>query len=325
MKAAKPYTPKPKRDPRVGEMFWHGVYLSVLVGLLAGAALWGFLLLGGAPLVADRARAMATLISCALFGAAALCAWGWGRRGLELSGEALVNAAAPRVAWLVWAFTPESDEYDRAEETDRAGRRLVRGLLALPVGVPLMIAFATARKARPFAPGALWGLSALGAGMWILLAVAGWQRLMPQPAPLVEPVEPSVVERAEADQAQAEMDSALELAVARARRAKAQGNKGQAMRYLEDALRSASIDGRSVRHVQLHRNLAWLYAEGGNPAGAMVMFRMVLELADPGSDEQREAEAALKRLAFRSGLSASPASSPSQVLAEDRDEEAAGE
>lgn len=313
-----PYRPRPKRDPQVPQLFWQGVYHALVVGLLAGLGVWAFLLLGGAPLAPDPNRAVLTLAAWGLFAAAAVCAWVWGYRGLRMVGEDLVEAVGYHLEWLVWPFVPEGDVPDRGRRVEARAQGLARAVMAAPAGIPVMVALAAGGKVRPINPSALGMLTFLGAVMWLLMAGTVWQwAVVRSPGPPAPTVAGASETRAEAMRRSAELDSRLQLAVARAKRAKADGDLMAATDILEQALRDAEAEGRSVAHLQLHWHLAWLYAARGNTDGAMVMFQTVLDLAEPDSEEHREARAALRRLAARTGAEAALHEPHSQLLEED--------
>ena len=313
-----PYRPRPKRDPEVSQLFWQGVYHALVVGLLAGLGLWAFLLLGGAPLASDPNRAVLTLAAWGLFAAAAVCSSVWGHRGLRMVGADLVAAVGYQVEWLVRPFVPEGDVPDRARRVEATAQGLARMILAAPAGIPIMVALAAGGRVRAVNPGALGMLAFLGAVMWVLLAGTVWQWAVVKGAgPRAAPVVSATESRAETMRRSAALDSRLQLAVARAKRAKAEGDMATATDILEQALRDAEAEGRSVAHLQLHWQLAWLYAERGNTDGAMVMFQTVLDLAAPDSEEHEEALAALRRLAARAGAGAALHEPHSRVLEED--------
>lgn len=315
---ASPYRPRPKRDPEVPGLFWQGVYHALVVGLLAGLGVWAFLLLGGAPLASDPQRAVLTLAAWGLFAAAAVCSWVWGHRGLRMVGADLVAAVGCHLEWLVRPFVPEGDTPDRGRRVEARAQDLARAVMAVPVGVPIMVALAAGGRVRAINPGALGMLAFLGAVMWLLLAGTTWQWAVARnAAPRATPAVSAAQARGETMRRSAELDSSLQLAVARAKRVKAEGDLATATDILEQALRDAEAQGRSVAHLQLHWHLAWLYAARGNTDGAMVMFRTVLDLADPDSEEYREARAALGRLASRAGAGAALEEPHSQVLEED--------
>lgn len=305
MATARPYHPKTKRDPLVGEVFWEGVYYGLACGLLAGGGVWVFVMLGGAPVAASRGHAALTLAGCGLFGLLAVSSWVWGARGLELTAPGLVTAAGLRLEWLLWPFIPESADQDRGERVGAAARRLARALLALPAGLAVMIALGASGQVRPLRGGPLAALSALALILWLGVAVQGAHALLgPRrvPAPARPAVDLAAAERLRQERVAAETDSALQLAVAKAKRAKARGEDLLAISTLETALNDAHIEGRSVAHLELHRQLGWLYARQGNVPLAAVMFETVLRLAEPGSPQAREATATLARLHDRAAV-----------------------
>jgi hypothetical protein len=321
------YRPKVRRDPQVTHLFWQGVYYGIVVGLLAGAGLWGFLLLGGAgpALAADRGRTLLTLVSCGVFGGGLICVWVWGYQALLLTGPEIVATFGDRLGSLVGLFFRDEEVEDRELRVAAASQDLARGLLALPAGLPLMVVLGFRGKLAQLATLPLGLLSGLSAVAWVLLIAAGWQWLLfVKPKEPPKPPVPSPQERLDTARQEAEMDSALQLAVAKAHRARAAGDPDKAIKILEEALRDADLQGRSVAHLQLHRLLGWLYAKQGNVDGAMVMFQTVTRLAPPDSPEMQEAQAALERLTRKaeaaSGVSSAPV--PTKVL--DQDAEPAG-
>ena len=139
----------------------------------------------------------------------------------------------------------------------------------------------------------LSGSFALGAGLWaVLLAIGKLWLLPPAPPPPPAPTGPTPAQVEHARQADAELDSSLQLAVSRARRAKDEGRTDDAIDILQQALREAGATGRSVAHVQVHWLLGWLYADRGDRGAAMAMFRSVAELSEPGSQYYEQASAA---------------------------------
>jgi len=320
-----PYRPRRKRDPRVAAIFWEGIYLALLVGLLAGAALWAFLVMGGAPFADSRARAVATLTACAGLGALFSCAWGWGRRALGTLAPDWVADVGARLEWLVWPFVMESqdEQYDRGEAVAQIAQTMATAILSPMLGLSLMTAVGASGKLRAFSRGALTALGVLGAAIWIVLAVALWHWLFPPVAAQIveDPAAPELVVTGDPDPVSndANYDSNLELAVARAKMAKANGEQDRAVQILEQALRDARAQGRDVGHVELHRVLGWLYAGRGELAAAMVMFETVARLTPEDSPEHTEALQTLDRLARRAGLATAPVSTPSQVLEQDTD------
>ena len=318
MTQVSPYRPKLRTDPQVLQLLWRGIYYGIAVGLLVGAGVWGFLLLGGAPVAADQTRAVLTLAAGGLLGAAAVCSSIWGARGLQAVGTDLVEAVAYRLEWFLWPFIPESERYDREQRVEAASQAVARAILAAPAGVPVMVALLSSRKIRPLALLPLGMLTALGAAIWILVLVTGWHwAITPNIAPPQPPAVNQALARARAGRESAQLDSALQLAVARAKRAKADGDNPRATQILEQALRDAEAQGRSVAHLQLHWLLAWLYADRGDIHGAMTMFRTVLDLAEPDSEMAEEADAALRRLAKKATREAQGAETPTVILEED--------
>lgn len=315
MESARPYRPRAKTDPRIPQLFWRGAYYGIVVGLLAGAALWGFLLLGGAPVAFTQTRTALTLLACGLFGTALIQVGVWGARGLEMVGQDLIDNVACRIEWLLWPFVPESEAYVREERVAAAAQSVARVMLAAPAGLPIMAALIAARKVSAIPKLALMILIALGAVLWLMVISVGWRWLMiaPPPPPL-SPVRIAPPDLA-TQRSDAEVDSALQLAVARADRAKADGDNQTAIAILELALRDADAQGRSVAHLQVHWLLAWMYAEEGDVPAAMVMFRAVLDLADPDGEQHREARAALRRLAAKER--AQDAGQPTRILQQD--------
>lgn len=332
MHTVAPYRPRPKRDPRIARLFWQGIYYGLVVGLLAGTAAWGLLLLGGAApaLASDRTRSLLTLLGCGIYGLMAVCAWVWGWYGITLMEDDALAVTGPWVASLVGLFARSRREGDDMEmEGDAAGEetdeedlppdepeeiaaRLSRGLIAGLIGPPLLLSFVLARAVRPLTAGPLRLMAFSGLVAWILVTAAGWRWLMAAPArPSPAAVKQAQEEAARAERWDAEYNSTLQLAVARAKRARDAGDDGRAIQILEQALRRAEAQGRSVAHLQLHWMLAWLYAKTGNVDGAMVMFQTVLKLAEPGSVEAREAAAALQRLSRKAASVPPPPQPPS--------------
>jgi hypothetical protein len=266
---------------------------------------WGFIALGGGPVLADRNRAVVSLAGCGLFGALAAASWVWGALWLDRFAPPLIGAVGCRLQWLVHPFVERAAQ-DRDLQTIRASCRLSRALMALPVGVPGMALHATTRltEAGPVLSSALviGGLAA-----WLVGAHIGWSRLLaPIPVPPPPPSGRAVLDAA---RDAAEYDSALQLAVAQAKRAKAAGRNEKAIQILQTALRDAQTQGRSVAHVGLHWYLAWLYAAEGDTTTALVMFQTVQELVDPDSKMATEAAGAIERLT-RKERGASPAARP---------------
>jgi tetratricopeptide (TPR) repeat protein len=311
-----PYRPRPKRDPRIARLFWQGIYYGIVVGLLAGAGVWGLLMLGGAApaLATDRTRSLLTLLGCGIYGLMAAAAWVWGWYGILLMRDDALAVTGAWVAWVVRRFVrpwgaAEEEEDDEEEELQQdeeevveedandIAERLSRGLIAGFIGPPLLLTLVLARGVRPLTAAALRVMALCGLVAWTLVTVAGWRWLMAAPpAPSRAALKQAQEEAARAARWDAEFNSTLQLAVARAKRARAAGDDQRAIQILEQALRETEAQGRSVAHLQLHWMLAWLYAKTGNVDGAMVMFQTVLKLADPGSVEAREAAAALQRL-----------------------------
>jgi len=324
VKEATAYRPRPRRDRRVPEVFWQGVYYGISVGLLVGAAVWGLLLLGGAPLATDRVRALVTLAGCGAVGAAVVCSWVWGRRGLQLADHSLPRTLGDRLQWLMWLFVGGEDEAQREERVQAAARTLASRILAGPVGVPVMVVLGATGKAQPLAPAGLVAVSGLGTLAWALLLVAWWQWLIPPAPPTAVGPSPAQIAMAQAraEREQARLDSALQLAVARARRAKKVDKVQEAISILEQALQQAEAQGRSVAHLELHWMLAWLYADTGNLDGAIVMFKTVLELAEPGSTRYTEAQAAIDRLMRKAGYITAGGEADTRILQEDLDRSA---
>lgn len=330
MKTPRPYKPRRRRDPQIAAAFWAGVYRAVIVGLFAGLILWGLLLLGGAPLIRTRATAALSVLVCGLIGALLLAAWEWGRRTLALTASEVVTALGRRLEFLIWPFVGESEtesetedeagsesqeDQDRAAQVEHGARGLAQALLAPLVGIPMMAALLRRGQVRSFSARAVSALAVLGAALWIVGAVVGWRWLKPAPPP--PPAETQVAAQPVTPQTDPRYDSVLELAVAKARMAKDEGNTAEAITLLEQALSDVAMQGRDVSHPELHRNLAWLYAEEGNINGAIVMFETVLRLVPEGSVEWREAQGALTRLSLRSSEVLAPVGTDSTLLDED--------
>jgi hypothetical protein len=289
-----PYQPKRRRRarPEVAVAFWRGLYYASILGLPLGMAFWGFIALGGGPVLADRNRAVVSLAGCGLVGALAAASWVWGALWLDRFAPALIEAVALRLRWLVHPFVERAAE-DREGATERAAWGLARALMALPVGVPGMILHA-ATPLTQAGPVLSTSLVVGGLVVWLMGAHVGWSRLLaPVPVP---PPPPSGRDVLNAARDAAEYDSALQLAVAKAKRAKAVGQNEKAIKILEAALREAAQQGRSVAHVELHWYLAWLYAAEGDATSALVMFETVQELAGPGSAQATGAAEAIQRL-----------------------------
>ncbi len=317
MGSVTPYRPRPRRDPRVRQLLWQGVASGLVGGLLAGVPLWLFLLLGGAPLAQDRTHAVLTLAAGGAFGACAVCAWVWGRWGLPLVAGDALEAAGGRIAGVVARLAPAEDPGDNAS-AQSTGVAVVRGALAAPAGIPVMLMLLIGGRVRRLAPIPLGFMLVLGTVFWLLVLTAGWQwAVLAAPAAAPTAPTPTPAERARMARRSAELDSSLQLAVAKAKRAKNAGDLPTATGILEQALRDARAQGRSVSHLQLHWFLGWLYADQGNLDGAMVMFQTVLGLAEPGSRPYLEAEAALQRLAKRSAMRTTGPEPSSRILAED--------
>ena len=303
MNSAAPYRPRTKRDPAIAGLFWRGVYSAAVFGLLSGAAIWGFLALGGAWEGKPRNHAVASLVACGVIGALAAAAWTWGACGLDRVGRDFLNRAGRRLEWLVWPFTPASGEEgeDRRLRVELRARGFARTLLGLPVGIPIMAAIVGAGRTRELPRASLWALAGIGLAFWVVLLSSTWQwALGGAPPPPPPPVSPAA--RIQQDRVAAELDSSLQLAVAKARRAKGHGDNLAAIRILEQALQDAESRGRPVAHLELHWLLGWLYAKENNPDGAIVMFETVLNLAEPGSSMARQAQVTIDRLQRRSAL-----------------------
>lgn len=322
METVAPYRPRPKRDARIARLFWQGVYYGIVVGLLAGAAAWGLLMLGGATpaLATDRVRSLLTLLGCGIYGALVVSSWVWGWYAGTLMDDDALTVTGSWVQSLVGLFArsraasdddsedEESDDEDVAEDDPQdIAQRLARGLLAGLIGPPLMLTFMLSRAVRPLTAAPLRIMALSGLVAWLLVTAAGWQWLMATPArPNPTAAVAAHKQAARAERWDAEYNSGLQLAVARAKRARDAGEDQRAIQILEQALREAEVRGRSVAHLQLHWMLGWMYAKTGNVDGAMVMFQTVLQLAEPGSVEAAEASAAMQRLSQRAAILSAP-------------------
>lgn len=316
MTTVAPYRPRPRRDPRVRAFLWEGVYHGLAFGLLAGVALWGLLLLGGAALAESAGRAGTTITACGITGALLVACWFWGYRGLAVIAPDLVAACVPAVLWLVRLFVRDEDPELQEQRVLATADALVRGALAVPAGIPVLLVLLGRGQFRPTSAWRL-GLASAGLGVaWLVLASHGWNWLVAwrPPAP---PPGPDPRARARMLREQAETDSALQLAVAKAKIARSKGNPRRAISILEGALRDAQAQGRSVAHLQLHWLLGWLYADTGDIYGAQVMFRIVSDLAEPGSHMHREALAALERLERRAQVEEALGGSSTRILRDD--------
>lgn len=328
MQTVAPYRPRPRRDARIERLFWQGIYYGIVVGLLAGAAAWGLLMLGGAApaLATDRVRSLLTLVGCGVYSLLAVTSWVWGWFAAPLMDDDALDVTGPWVQSLVRLFararassSEDSEEVDEEDVPDDDPRdiasRLARGLIAGLIGPPLMLSFALARAIRPLTVAPLRVMAVSGLAAWVLVTAAGWRWLMAMPPrPDSAAIQQAHEQAARAERWDAEYNSNLQLAVARAKRARDAGHDQRAIEILETALREAEAHGRSVAHLQLHWMLGWLYAKAGNTDGAMVMFQTVLQLAEPGSVEATEATAALQRLSKRAATLPPPElpASPSQ-------------
>lgn len=304
MATVTPYQPRRRRQPRpeVTYDLWQGIYLACVLGLPLGVAPWGLVALGGGPVLASRDRAVISLAACGLTGALAAASWGWGARWLERFAADLVRAVGDWLQPLLRPFTASAGDPDQVLAI--ASFRFARAVLALPVGVPGMLLHVLSRATR-VASGLTVFFLILGFVGWTVGLRLGWLRLLaPVPVP---PPPPSPAETLNAARQEALFDSDLQLAVAKAKRAKSAGDNAKAIAVLEGALRDAQAQGRSVAHAELHWYLAWLYAAEGDTAGAIVMFQTVQELADPDSEMAVEAAAAAQRLSRKErGMSPLP-------------------
>ena len=296
MSIPRPYKPRPKRDPRITQMLWAGAYFGLVVGLFAGLALWGLLVLGGAPLWVERGRAVLSLVLCGLLGAVAVAAWVWGYRGLELVGCELVTRTARLLRRPLTRLIRVEEESDREQVAATVGEDLARRLLAWPCGVPLAVHLGLSTTPRPLDAGPTGALLGVGLVGWIVVLVLAKSWLLPPPPPVPPRTGPTPGEIEHARQDEAETDSSLQLAVSRARRAKDAGDSEQAVAILQEALRNAGAAGRSVAHLQVHWMLGWLYADRGDRGAALAMFRAVTELSEPGTQFHEEAKAAFLRI-----------------------------
>lgn len=308
MATSTPYQPRRRRQaPSEGlRDFWQGLYLACVLGLPIGAAAWGLVALGGGPVLASRERAVISLLGCGLTGALAAASWGWGARWLDRHAMDLVRAIADRLQPLLQRLAPGPD--DEPEPAAISSYRCARALLAWPVGIPGALARVLGARGAA-TTGLTTTLLLIGAAGWIIGLRLGALRLL-APVPLPPPP-PSPAETLHAAREEALFDSSLQLAVAKAKRAKSAGDNAKAIAVLEGALRDAQAEGRSVAHAELHWYLAWLYAAEGDTAAALVMFQTVQELAEPGSKMATEADRAVQRLSRKArGMSAPPVPEP---------------
>lgn len=322
MSIPRPYKPRPKRDPRINRVLWAGVYFGLVIGLFAGLAFWGLLVLGGAPLWVERGRAVLSLLLCGLMGALAVAAWVWGYRGLELVGSELVTRTGMLLKRPLIRLIRVDDEGDREQLATTMSENLARRLLAWPCGVPMALHLGLSTTPRPLDPGPTGAFLGVGLAGWIVALVLAKFWLLPAPPPVPPQTGPTPMQIEHARQNEAEMDSTLQLAVSRARRAKDAGDSEQALAILQEALRNAGAAGRSVAHLQVHWMLGWLYADRGDKGAALAMFRAVTELSEPGTQFHEEAKAAFLRISEQLSEQEEVRRAPQRLLPEPRDDDA---
>ena len=198
---------------------------------------------------------------------------------------------------------------------------LARAPAGLALRGPMALHLGLSTTPRPLDPGPTGAFLGVGLAGWIVALVLAKFWLLPAPPPVPPQTGPTPMQIEHARQNEAEMDSTLQLAVSRARRAKDAGDSEQALAILQEALRNAGPQGAAWPICRCTG--CWAGStDRGDKGAALAMFRAVTELSEPGTQFHEEAKAAFLRISEQLSEQEEVRRAPQRLLPEPRDDDA---